>query len=745
MKKIAIAAALIASSVSALNAETTVVWETLGNFARNGKAYHIQRFTITPDQPLSRIAYNHNGNFKNRVLNATDTFLTIIPTYYAIASPRLAEGKPVIIDVETSSQLYIKADTPSGMHAVDMNGNPVKVKYIRKPLTDRKEQWSLGSPQKEGKTIDYMPAADRLYAENAELLKGKTPSAYDIIPSFKSVKQESQTVKVLKETEKKIKHSNPEFVRIIVGRDGTVTYEYASKQGLIAARNAFREKVIQPNGGVLPVAVIEDYPDFNYRGLMIDVSRNWHSLDRVKKMVKEAALHRINKFQFHFIDDDGWRLEIPGLPELTELGSRRGYSLDDKEFLAQTFNGNGDPNDTTTTANGYITRREFIEFLKWCKSIGVDVIPEIESPGHARAAVYAMEKRYRDSGDSSYRLREDGDTSVYETAQCYTDNLMNPALPSTYRFMYKVIDEVVKMYKEAGVPLEAIHIGGDEVPHNGWLGSPSVQKLMKEKGFDKESQVHAYFVENISNYLHKKGLKMNGWQEIAINNSDQFNRTVAPRVGGVNAWSTLQPRQKKALAEALRNGFPIILSNVERYYLDLVYNYHPEETGLTWGGAVDELRSLGGYPDELLEVAPDAKGKVVGIQGQLWGETLHDTDKAEYMLFPKLLGLAERGWNKGRTYSDSDFVTLINAKERPRWEAAGMTYRLRQPGIVVENGKVMMNASSPDLEIRYTLDGTDPTPTSPRYVSPFTIAGTPEIRARVFTPDGRHSSLPTIR
>lgn len=738
MRKTILSAAIAVAAAASLSAQTTVTWETLGNFTVGDQVHHVQRFTVVPDRPLSRIAFNHNGFFDFQPVNPADTLVTIIPTYYAIASPRLAEGKPVTIDVVTHRHLFVKADTPSGVHAVDTDGNVVKVEYDRRPLTDRREQWSTP-------TTDYMPKAEDIYAQNQELLSGRIPGVYDIVPSFKSVKLGDSTVKVTGTKTRRVKHKNPEFLRITVAPDGIVTYEYASERALRQGRLAFEEKVIKPSGGELPVAVIEDYPDYNYRGVMIDVSRDYQPLDEIKKVVKEAAIHRINKFQFHFIDDDGWRLEIPSLPELTQVGSRRGYSIDDKEFLNQTFNGNGDPDDMSTSANGFITRAEFVDFLRYCDSLGVDVIPELESPGHARAAVYAMENRYRRTGDPSLRLREDGDTSVYRTAQCYTDNVMNPALPSTYRFMELVIDEIIDMYKEAKVPLTALHIGGDEVPASAWSGSPAVQKLMAEKGLTSGSQIHAYFVEQISKYLKSKKIPMNGWQEIAVNHSPEFDAAVAPTVGGVNAWSTLQPSEKKSLAVALRNGFPIILSNVDRFYLDLIYNYHPEEQGLYWGGAVDELRALGGYPDELLEVAPDAKGTIIGLQGQLWAETLRNEDELEYMLFPKMLGLAERAWNSKPTFSDADFVAYINERERPRWEAGDFTYRLRQPGIMVDgNGMVNINAPASDFVVRYTTDGSDPSVDSPVYTAPFALGSTPQVRARIFTPDGSRSSLSTI-
>ena len=203
---------------------------------------------------------------------------------------------------------------------------------------------------------------------------------------------------------------------------------------------------------------------------MIDIARNFYNPEQMQKIVGLMADYRLNTLHFHITDDEAWRLEIPGLPELTEVGSRRGYTLDSKDFLPGVFNGDGNPDSKAGTANGYFSRDEFISFLKYCDSIGISVIPEVESPGHARAAIMAMNAYERRTGDATYRLTEPGDTSVYTSAQDYHDNLMNPAMPGTYAFIAKIVDEIEAMYHEAGVTLPGIHLGGDEVPEGAWDG-----------------------------------------------------------------------------------------------------------------------------------------------------------------------------------------------------------------------------------------------------------------------------------
>ena len=492
-------------------------------------------------------------------------------------------------------------------------------------------------------------------------------------------------------------------------------------------------KLWHRNNGKIPTAIIEDYPDFHYRGVLIDISRNNQPLETLENIAFKLAQYRMNKLHFHFNDDEAWRLEIPSFPELTQLGSRRGYTLDEKEYLVQIFAGNGNPNETKGSSNGYITRQQFVDFLKKCHALGVDVIPEIESPGHARAAIKAMEARYQRTGDPIYRLIEDGDTSKYTSAQAFHDNVMNPALDGPINFMRTVIGEIISMYKDAGVELTAIHIGGDEVPDGAWNGSPSAQALIKEKNLDGEKGLHAYFVKQIANILAERGIPMNGWQEIAIGHSDEYNNEVAPLTGGVNSWTVFNPKapiDKHVSVQALKAGYPVILSNVNHFYLDQSYNYHPDEPGLTWGGVVDEFASLNGYPAKMCPVPDELKEKIIGLSGQVFAETLRSPEQLESYLFPKMFGLAERAWNANETYSNAHFNKLIAEKELPTF-GDDCNFHLRQPGIMNNKGTIKMNSPYEKAVIRYTLDGSEPTIDSPIYTKPIKTDAT-EIRARLY-------------
>ncbi len=715
----------LAASVTASAAPIEVAWQNLMNrVGADGKAEYVQRFIIKGDlSQLSRLAFNQFDR-KMTPVNPADTIGKLLPGYYYIASSRFGEGADsVVVDIVTSGTMPQYSYGADGVHGVNAASQPFDVEFVRLSGTERPEQWTL--PGKDRNT-----PADKIYDQNEDLKAGSV-GAYDIVPSFKSVKLGEGTYTGGEKTPKLIKHDNPEFYRLIVTPQG-ITIEGASQKALYTASRTL-DKLLRVNGGTLPAAVVEDYPDYGYRGVMIDIARNYQTLDQMKKFVDVMADYRLNHLQFHFIDDEAWRLEIPGLPELTEYGSRRGYTTDENDFLAQIYAGDGKPTTLGGTANGYISRQEFIDFLKYCAARGVVVIPEIETPGHARAARKAMEARYRKTGDATYRLMEDGDTSVYRSAQDFGDNVMNPAVPGTYKFMEKVFDEIIAMYKDAGVPLETIHIGGDEVPHGAWSGSPSAIKFMKENNMKGESDLHAHFVKWMGQALKERGLKMAGWQEIVLGKEEDTAKSIAPYLEFVNLWVPWKQGKETELPAivAQRVGAPIVFSTAHGFYLDQPYSGHPDERGLGWAMITDEFTSLDAYPVHQAPVQPG--GKVIGVQGQLWSETVRGPQQMELYLFPKMLGMAERAWNSDTTYTRAQFNGALGKHELPFLAKRGVNFHMRQPGVKIENGKVLMNSPYEGAEIRYTLDGSDPDANSTLYTAPVSLPeGAKQVRARLY-------------
>ncbi len=253
-------------------------------------------------------------------------------------------------------------------------------------------------------------------------------------------------------------------IKILGGSKTGVYYGIQTLIQLINTSSKGKESSIS-----LPMGIIEDLPRFPYRGLMIDVARNFQSKESIMKMIDLMGYYKLNKLHFHLANDEGWRLDIKQIPELTSLGAFRGYTKDEQDNLYPAYGSGHDPHSINSYGNGFYTRQDYIEILQYAKKNHVEVIPEIVMPGHARAAIKAMEARYFALKDESkkeaekYLLTDFDDSSKYNSVQNYTDNVICVGRESVYTFLNTVIKEIISIYEEAEAPLTMIHTGGDEV------------------------------------------------------------------------------------------------------------------------------------------------------------------------------------------------------------------------------------------------------------------------------------------
>ena len=350
---------------------------------------------------------------------------------------------------------------------------------------------------------------------------------------------------------------------------------------------------------------------------------------------------------------------------------------------------------------------------------------------------------------------------------------MDPGLPSSLTFMKKVIDEVLLMYQEADAPLPFLHLGGDEVPDQVWTNSPAALRLSEREGLKGKEAVSSWFYEQIIRYMAQRGVKFGGWQEIVTRHRPLDTPFMKQWAGGLNLWAAVPEwGSGDCYHEMANNGWPVVMSDVTNCYLDLAYSRHPEERGLQWGGTVDEAGtfalmpydfyrsmhdSINGRPRQwtttpsgLLPLQQDARKNIVGVQGQLWAECLRGPQWVEYQLFPKILGLLERGWNAkpewetqqgeaaAATYfrSLSTYYKKIADCEMPAWAKRAINFRIPNPGLRLVDGKVAAN-SPVGGTIRYTTDGSTPTASSPVYTSPVAFSGR-VFKARLYK-DGKES------
>ena len=604
------------------------------------------------------------------------------------------------------------------------------------------------------------------FAGEAKLLKEKLTGLYGLeVVGNASVKI------VLEELLDRKEAVNDEYYTINID-DNLIKISAATPHGIFNGTRTLLSMLKDKQTPYLLEAVsIRDYPDLAYRGQMIDIARNFTAPENLKKLVDIFASYKLNVLHFHFCDDEAWRLEIPGLEELTAVGSRRGHTTDESQCLYPCYDGGYDP-DAKTVGNGYYSREEFIDLLKYAAERHVRIVPEIESPGHARAAIVSMKARYNkyfetDPGKATeYMLSEPEDTSRYVSVQYYTDNVMNVALPSTYRFMEKVIQELNAMYQEAGLSLSTVHLGGDEVPRGVWMGSPKCQELMKEKGMTKAHDLSEYFITQMADVMQKNGLKFSGWQEVALGHTEEAHQQLRGQAAGVYCWNTV-PGSDEVVYQTANNGYPVILCNVGNFYMDMAYNGHPDERGLDWGGYVDESVSFSMLPFSIyrslrtdgagnpVDLDAAEKGKTVltaegrknilGVQGQLFAETIRSFNGVEYLLFPKIMGLAERGWNAYPAWEElrgaqeqqafnkalALYYEKISDMEMPYWTRNGINFRLPHPGLLVKDGKLYANVAIRGAEIRYTTDGSEPDAQSALWEAPVPCHA-PVVKAKTF-------------
>ena len=543
----------------------------------------------------------------------------------------------------------------------------------------------------------------------------------------------------------------------------------------------------------VPVISVTDAPRFPYRSFMLDVARNFQTKQQIFKTLDLMALYKLNVFHFHFSDDEGWRVEIPGLPELTTVGARRGHNTLDENFLHPSF---GSGPDFNSSGSGHYTRQDFIDILKYAKERHIRVIPEIETPGHARAAIASMTARYKrlmkegkQEEASRYLLIDLNDSSEYRSVQRWTKNVMNPAMPSTYRFLEKVTDELIAMYKDAEAPLERIHFGGDEVPAGVWTKSPAVKALMqKEASVRDVNDLWYYFFGTITDILKRKGLLLYGWEEIAMHKTKRDGKPVyIPNPGlvhnniQVDVWNNVIGWGAEDLPYQLANaGYKVVLSPVSNMYFDLSYQKEFDEPGQYWGGYLDMDKPFYFIPFDYYKNATQdingnkvtsaffqnkerltdyGKEQIPGLQGLLWAETLTSPAKMEYLLLPKLLAFSERAWSEDPAWATekdstkaqalysqawSQFVNVLGKRELPRLDyyKGSFQYRIPTPGVVIEQGLVKMNTQLPGFSIYYTTDGSEPTLKSKRYIQP--VPAPRVLKARLFTLSGRAGRIITV-
>lgn len=521
-----------------------------------------------------------------------------------------------------------------------------------------------------------------------------------------------------------------------------------------------------------PLTIV-DAPRLGYRGLHIDIARNFHGRVEILRIIDQMAAIKLNTLHLHLADDEGWRMQIAALPELTQVGAYRCLDLDDRACLQPQLG--ADPARGAPT-NGYLTESDYLAILAAAKARQITVVPSFDMPGHSRAAIKAMEARYRRLAAAGriaeaerYRLVEPADTTRYLSIQLYDDNTLNVCIPQTYRFLDTVVAAMARLHAKAGVPLRLYHIGADETA-GAWRDSPACRAEAARTGMPI-AHLGARFVERVAAMLAARGIRAGAWSDgLTHADADKLPAQMQSYVWG----GLFGPGVAEAHAHANR-GWPVILSIPDVTYLDMPQAVSPDEPGATWATREIDLFRLYAFmpgnlpangavvtdilnrPGTIADPVPLAPGHhVAGIQGQLWSEMVRRDSQVEYMLFPRLFALAERGWSTpawepaytpGASYSygdarvDSaallagwrDFAGRV-AERLTALEGDGIIYRLAPPGARIVAGRLEANSELPGTAIDYRPAGGAWT----RYTGPVAVGGATELRT--VTHDGRRVS-----
>jgi hexosaminidase len=371
-----------------------------------------------------------------------------------------------------------------------------------------------------------------------------------------------------------------------------------------------------------PVAgKIADAPRYDWRGCHLDVSRQFYPPADVRRLIDILAWFRMNIFHWHLSDDEAWRLEIKAYPALTTVGARRGP---DEPLLPQLGNG-------AEPVEGFYSHEDVKAIVAHATSLNVEIVPEIDIPGHSTAALVA------------YPELTDGQEAPdsYRSVQGYPNNALNPAIERTYEFMGAVFDEMVELF-----PSKLVHIGGDEVANGSWLASPLARQLMDREGLDGTFGIQSYFMKRIQEMLHQRGRKLAGWDEVSHG-------------GGVNPEGTLLMAWQKPEVgiELARLGYDVVMTPGQAYYLDMVQAVEWQEPGASWAGTVPPAHTYayeaeGDFPEEL-------KARMKGVQACIWCEHFLSRDYFNHLVFPRLPAIAEAAWTPKANKNWLRFAAIV--------------------------------------------------------------------------------------
>lgn len=457
---------------------------------------------------------------------------------------------------------------------------------------------------------------------------------------------------------------------------------------------------------LVPAIHVEDEPAFGWRGYMLDVSRHFFEPEQVKKVLDFMAELKLNRFHWHLTDDQGWRIEIKNYPKLTEVGAWRVDYNNRDETISDWWGRPVQKEGEKATYGGFYTQEEIKEIIAYAKERFIEVIPEIDMPGHAQATIAA----YPEIGCVNA-------APFVATGGVFKNNTYNPGKEETFEFAEKMLNEIMDIF-----PSKYIHIGGDECNKSQWKVDPHAQKRIKEEALANEEELQSYFINRIEKIINARGRVMIGWDEI-------LEGGLAPNAV-VMSW-----RGEKGGITSAKAGHEVIMTPNAYCYLDLKQGHDDLEPNLGYSQSL--LSSAYHYqviPEELTE---EEATLVKGIQGNLWTESISDWSKLTYMTFPRIYAIAENAWTQQEVKDWDDFSNRLLTQFK-KLDAQGIRYAVSAFSPWIDhngNGQEIvfsLKTEVNNLAIHYTLNGDEPSIEDAVYHQPFTVHTSTQLKARAF-------------
>ncbi|WP_207510677.1 family 20 glycosylhydrolase [Longitalea luteola] len=468
------------------------------------------------------------------------------------------------------------------------------------------------------------------------------------------------------------------------------------------------KKTARAQTWTLPALTISDAPGYAWRGIHLDVARHFFSISYLEKLIDRMALYKLNKLHLHLTDDQGWRVEIKKYPALTAKGAWRTFDKNDSACMREQKDNPDmaiDPKHIVqrngkTMYGGFYTQQQLKDLVRYAADRYIDIIPEVDMPGHMMAAIHAFPDLSCTGGSQWGEL--------FSTPIC-------PCKESTFEFAQHVFTEIMDIF-----PSEYIHLGADEVDRKSWAESALCKELMEKEGLKNTAELQSYFVKRMERFFQSKGRKLIGWDEILE--------------GGISAtayvmyWRSWVP---DAPVSAARNGNRVIMSPGNPLYFDYPPDAHSLANIYNWKVVPEKL------------TAAEAK-YIIGAQANLWTERVPSENRADYLYFPRMLALAERVWSRQLDFAS--FQQRLPAHYN-RLEALGVHYRLPDlsgfagQNVFVDQAILDIKKPIPNLVLRYTTDGSLPVQRSTVLSKPLVIKQPGTIKVAAFTPGGLRGDI----